>query len=151
MTRHAHRLDHVSLRTSDLARSLAFYTDLLGIPVRARGVLDGGGSEELTDQTKIPFADLDLGDGQTLELLQLATDEDAEPSDRPWPGRMHVSFVTDDVSAAHAALIAAGATVSGQPETMTEPGFWNGAVVFYTRDPDGHTVEFIERNASMQR
>jgi catechol 2,3-dioxygenase-like lactoylglutathione lyase family enzyme len=144
VTRHARRLDHASLRTADLARSLAFYRDLLGLPVRAQGVLDEGGSELLTDQKGIPFADLDLGAHQTLELLQLATDETAEPTGRPWPGRMHVSFVTDDIEAAHAALSAAGTPTSGPPTTMTEAGFWHGAAVFYARDPDGHTIELIE-------
>ena len=28
-------IDHVSVTTADIARSLAFYHDLLGIPVRA--------------------------------------------------------------------------------------------------------------------
>jgi catechol 2,3-dioxygenase-like lactoylglutathione lyase family enzyme len=145
MTRHVRRLDHVSLRVGDLATSLGFYRDLLGIPVRAHGVLDGGGSEQLTAQTAIPFADLDLGSHQTLELLQLATEEDLEPADRAWPGRAHVSFVTDDVHAAHAALTGAAAPTSGAPTTMLEPGFWHGASVFYARDPDGHTIELVER------
>lgn len=144
MTPHARGLDHVSLRVADLGRSLQFYRDLLGIPVRDQGLLDHGGSEALTSQSGIPYADLDLGRRQTLELLQLATQETPEPAERPWPGRVHVSFTTDDAHAAHAAL-SATAPVSGPPTTMTEQGFWHGAVVFYFRDPDGHTVELIER------
>lgn len=145
MTPHVRGLDHVSLRTTDLERSLVFYRDLLGIPVRDRGVLEHGGSDVLTDQTGVPYADLELGGHQTLELLQLTTDENPEPAARPWPGRTHVSFTTGDAHAAHAALMAADVPLSGAPTTMTEDGFWRGAVVFYARDPDGHTIELIGR------
>lgn len=147
MTSHVHRLDHVSLRTIDITRSLEFYVGVLGMTIRAQGVIDDGGSEALTAQHSIPFADLDLGDGQTVELLQLKTTESNEPADRPWPGRAHLSLVTLDVHAAHHAITRAGAPASGQPTVITEPGFWNQCIVFYTRDPDGHTIELIERPA----
>jgi catechol 2,3-dioxygenase-like lactoylglutathione lyase family enzyme len=151
MTKLVRRLDHVSLRTADIARSIDFYVGVLGLPIRASGVIRDGGSETLTAQHSIPFADLDLGDGQTVELLQLETSESNEPIDRPFPGRAHVSFVTPDVHAAYRAVADAGAPTSAPPTVLTEPGFWYGCTAFYARDPDGHTIEFIERPASDPR
>ena len=28
---------------------------------------------------------------------------------------------------------------------MTEAGSWNGCIISYAHDPDGHTIEFIQR------
>lgn len=60
-------------------------------------------------------------------------------------GRTHLSLLTLDAHAAHRAITQTGAPASGPPTVMTEAGFWNGCVVFYARDPDGHTIEFIKR------
>lgn len=41
-------LDHVSISVADLDRSLAFYRDLLGLPVLGRGEESGGDIETIT-------------------------------------------------------------------------------------------------------
>ena len=43
------------------------------------------------------------------------------------------------------ALVAAGVEVRSEPIELDEPGSWHGAKVFYSTDPDGVTVELIER------
>ena len=50
-----------------------------------------------------------------------------------------------DAAAAHAGLVAAGVEVRSEPIELDEPGYWHGAKVFYSTDPDGVTVELIER------
>ena len=94
----------------------------------------------------VRFADLDLGDGRVLELLQYMT-PDARPSEARFfdPGSGHISLRVPDAAAAHAALVAAGVEVRSEPIELDEPGYWYGAKVFYSTDPDGVTVELIER------
>lgn len=131
-------LDHVSLTCADLDRSLAFYRDALGLPVRDRGSLGGPELAALLDVEEVAadFADVDLGEGRTLELVSGLTAGCAGG---------HLSLRTDDVDGLVARLQAAGhPIVSRAPVTLTEPGFWHGARVVYVRDPDGALVELIQ-------
>ncbi|MGZ4155362.1 MAG: VOC family protein, partial [Actinomycetota bacterium] len=41
------RLDHVSVTTADLERSIAFYRDVLGLPLVDRGEMEGEELETL--------------------------------------------------------------------------------------------------------
>lgn len=140
-------LDHVSVSCSDLDRSLRFYTGLLGIPVMQQGETDDGEVAAITGiDAAVRFADLSLGDGRVLELLQYLTEE-VRPSQARFfdPGSGHISLRVPDATAAHAALIASGVTVRSEPIELDEPGYWNGAKLFYANDPDGVTIEIIER------
>ena len=69
---HAIGLDHVSVTSGDLERSLAFYCDLLGLTLRARG--DGLRRDELeitgVADASARWADLELPHGQVLELIE---------------------------------------------------------------------------------
>jgi diaminopimelate decarboxylase len=140
-------LDHVSVSCADLDRSLGFYSELLGIPVMQRGDMDGGEVATVTGvDADVRFADLDLGDGRVLELLEYLTAE-ARPSEARFfdPGSGHISLRVPSAARTHAALTAAGVEVRGEPIELDEPGYWHGAKVFYSTDPDGVTVEIIER------
>lgn len=140
-------LDHVSVSCSDIERSLGFYTDVLGIPVMQRGETGDGELAAITGtDSAVRFADLNLGDGRVLELLQYLT-EDARPSTARFfdPGSGHISLRVPDAAAAHAALVANGVAVRSEPIKLEEQGYWNGAKLFYASDPDGVTVEIIER------
>jgi len=53
----------------------------------------------------------------------------------------------DDVDAVCARLAAAGVTVPGRPTTITAAGPWQGARCVYVEDPDGRTVELVQRPA----
>ena len=141
-------LDHVSVTCADLDRSLAFYHGLLGIPVRDTGRIEGGSTAEIlgVDRVSARYADLDLGEGRTLELLAYE-----EPAGEPLanevhrPGAGHLSLRVEAIDALCARLQEAGhATASPTPVTITEDGFWHGARVLYTGDPDGAVVELIE-------
>jgi catechol 2,3-dioxygenase-like lactoylglutathione lyase family enzyme len=141
-------LDHVSVSCADLERSLAFYHGVLGIPVRDRGRIVGGALDEVlgTVRAAAEYADLELGEGRTLELLAYA-----EPAGAPLapavrrPGAGHLSLRVDDVDALCAAIQAAGfRTMSPGPVTLGDPGFWQGARLVYAIDPDGVAVELIQ-------
>lgn len=141
-------LDHVSVSSGDLERSLEFYSGLLGIPVMQRAEAEGEEVGAITGlgDSHVRIADLDLGDGRVLELLQFL-----RPAGPPvetefhQPGSGHLSLRVASAADTHAALVAAGVAVRSEPIELTEPGYWNGARCFYTVDPDGATVEIIER------
>jgi catechol 2,3-dioxygenase-like lactoylglutathione lyase family enzyme len=140
-------LDHVSVTCADLERSLAFYHEVLGIPVRDRGSLVG---PEIDTVLGVPgvagrFADLELGEGRTLELLEYR-----RPAAPPLevaahlPGAGHLALRVDDVDALAQRLRGAG-FAPGTAVTLAQPGFWHGARILYVQDPDGAVVELIQR------
>ena len=79
------RLDHVSVTTGDIERSLGFYQDLLGIPVTSVGEVSGAEVERLTGMpgTRMLIADLDLGDGQVLDLGEIGRGGVGAPARAP--------------------------------------------------------------------
>ena len=114
----------VTLRVSNLEKSLAFYTDLLGMEVSARFGGEGHRIVMLgnTDNAKVEL----ICDGNTL-------------TDAPGAG---VSFglQTDHLDALTAKLEQAGHTVRG-------PVSPNPHIRFsFIQDPDGYTVQVVEQN-----
>ena len=141
-------LDHVSVSCADLDRSLAFYHGLLGIPVRERGVLEGGSAGAILGRPDLSarFADLELGEGRTLELIEDSAPVAAVVEPRTGAGTTHLSLRVTDADAAFDHLREAGARlVSDGPVKIDEPGHWHGAKAFYACDPDGVIVELIQR------
>ncbi len=136
-------LHHASLTVADLERSLRFYRDLLGIAVREQvdtaaatfTAVSGDASK------RVLIADLDLGDGRVLELIE---DRDHAPPQTHAGG--HIALQVDDVRATHARLIAAGATAHSEPlELGTDAGrHWAGCIVVWMTDPDGATIELVQ-------
>lgn len=143
-------IDHVSVTSGDLDRSLRFYVDLLGLRVRARGEAKGG-DFELTGlaEPEVRWADLELEAGSVLELIEYlapaGTPVRPEPND---PGATHISLRVIDADAVFARLRDAGATVRSEPQTIESDGAWNGSRAFYAIDPDGVTIELIQRPGS---
>jgi catechol 2,3-dioxygenase-like lactoylglutathione lyase family enzyme len=140
-------IDHVSVTCADLDASLDFYAGLLGIELRGRGDAKGG-EFAITgfEDPEVRWADLLLGDGRVLELIEFV-DPPGEPH-RPQPndpGATHISLRVADAFAIHERLREAGADCRSDPVTIETPGAWNGSRAFYVTDPDGVTVELIER------
>lgn len=136
-------LHHASLTVADLDRSLHFYRDLLGVPVReqvdAAAETFAAVSGEPVQQVRI--ADLDLGDGRVLELIENRAD--------PAPGDhrgSHIAFQVDDIVATHRRLVRAGVKARSKPQPLgPEAGrHWAGCIVVYLTDPDGATVELVQ-------
>jgi catechol 2,3-dioxygenase-like lactoylglutathione lyase family enzyme len=140
-------VDHVSITCADLDASLDFYTGLLGIERRDRGEAAGG---EFTitgvANPRVRWADLILGDGRVLELIEF-TDPPGE-AHRPQPndpGATHISLRVGDATAVYKRLRDADVECRSEPLTIETAGAWNGSRAFYASDPDGVTLEFIER------
>jgi catechol 2,3-dioxygenase-like lactoylglutathione lyase family enzyme len=142
-------LDHVSVTSGDLDRSVWFYSELLGLPLRGTGELEG---EEIATIVGMPgarirWAEVGLDRGQLVELLEYL-----DPGGAPLaqttadPGSGHLAFEVDDVDQVHAKLVAHGVTVrSGPVKIKDDDPAWHGVRVFYAVDPDGVTVELLQR------
>ena len=129
-------LHHVALICSDYARSKAFYTELLGLPILAEHYRADKASWKL---------DLGLPDGGQLELFSFAS----PPERASYPeacGLRHLAFRVASVQEARLALINAGL----QPEPLRMDPYTQQAFCFFA-DPDGLPLELYEAAASKNR
>ncbi|MGA2780028.1 MAG: VOC family protein [Steroidobacteraceae bacterium] len=144
------RLDHVGMTVEDLDRSIAFYCSVLDCIVRERAVIDGAQMQTLTgvSAAQIHTADLQLPGGGMLELLQYVGPVPAVLEQRRHDaGHSHVAFCVEDIDETRRRALAAGALDCSAPVRLDEPGSsWDRACVCYARDPDGRTIEFVERS-----
>jgi catechol 2,3-dioxygenase-like lactoylglutathione lyase family enzyme len=143
-------IDHAGITVASLKEALRFYRDLLGLRVTDEGEDSGPELDAITGLSgvRIRYAELDLGAGQVLEVIEFHPPEGRRLAQDPRdPGAGHLALRVDDVDALYARLVAAGVTVPGQPTTITAPGPWNGARCVYVEDPDGRTVELVQRPA----
>ncbi|HET6171148.1 MAG TPA: VOC family protein [Gaiellales bacterium] len=143
-------IDHVGITVASLEAALGFYRDLLGLPVTDEGEGAGAELDAITGLSGVTmrYAELDLGSGRLLEVIQMITPAGTPLDQRPCDaGATHLALRVDDVDALYGRLVAAGVTVPGRPTTITAPGAWTGARCVYAQDPDGRTVELVQRPA----
>jgi len=117
------RIRTIAVPTTDQARSLAFYTDVLGL----EKTLDApfGPGQRWIEVTP-------PSGGATIALPPLG--------DAPTGIDTGIRLETDDAQADHEALKAAGANVDA--ELLRYPGV---PPMFTIRDPDGNTLYIVER------
>jgi diaminopimelate decarboxylase len=141
-------VDHVSVTCADLDRSVWFYGTVLGLPLRGRGRSDGPELSVLIglEGVVLEWAEFRLGNDQILELLRYVSPEGRPVVQRPCdPGSGHVAFEVDAIDPIDARLRAAGLEPRSAPVTIDEPGDWFGCRCLYVADPDGFTIELLER------
>ena len=102
------RLNHIAIATSDLAKSAAVYRDLLGAKVSAPMALPDHGVT--TVFVELPNTKIEL-----LEPLGEASPIAGYLKKNPSGGMHHVCYEVQDIIAARDKLVAAGATVLGEP------------------------------------
>lgn len=130
------RLSHVGLTVSNLDRSLAFYRDVAGMN---EGAIVEGENRQSGQPVRMRMIHLATGSfllqlieynpaGKTLELQQNNI------------GCIHISFYVPDVDAKYAEIKARGDV------KITTPINQMGSQLrgFYTEDPDGLPVEFVQ-------
>ena len=118
----ARRVDHVSFPVRDLARSLAFYRDVLGLQPAPRPDLGFSG------------AWLQAGDAQ-VHLLEVPADfEGGTPPPHLNPLAGHTAFAIEDYDATLATL---------QRHELDVLALGPAAGQMWVRDPDGHIIELI--------
>lgn len=124
------RLLHTMLRVGDLERSLAFYTDVLGMRLLRR-------SENATYRYTLAF--VGYGDERDTAVLELTHNWD---TDRYELGTAygHIAIGCDDIVATCEAIRARGGSV------VREPGPVKGGstLIAFVEDPDGYRIELIQ-------
>jgi predicted RNase H-like nuclease/predicted enzyme related to lactoylglutathione lyase len=118
------RLVFVALRVRDLAASAWFYREAFGVPFQP-------------GQPPEPHAEVSWQDGAYLHLALF-------PPDLGVTVNAEIGFFVDDVEAAHARAVAAGAEVVREPRD--EP--WGRAAAY--RDLDGNLVTLTQRPRALR-
>lgn len=119
-------LSHLAVGVRDLARSAAFYAEVLGFTIFR---------DESADR-RAPRL-FGLVGGVTLELVQTPVDAPSPPAGLR-TGPLGMAFSVSNLDEACAALHAAGRVRVAIPKTIP------GARLLYVADPDGNAFELIE-------
>ena len=146
-------VDHLNIVVSDLERSVAFYTDLLGLEVTKRAVLEGDWIESIVGLAGVQADCVYLqppGGGPRIELLRYRAPEGAalpETAMANTVGLRHVAFRVTDIEAMHARLTAAGVRFIGPPTAVPGSAVRHAEGqkrLCYFHDPDGTLLELAE-------
>jgi glyoxylase I family protein len=146
-------IDHLNIVVADLARSVKFYTEVLGFRKTHDVYMEGEWIERIIGlkgvKGLVAFVE-PPGGGTRIELLQYVTPEGVtlpENSRANTHGLRHMAFRVDDIAAMTARLRAAGVTLFSDPVRVPA-----GVVKFaagdktlvYFLDPDGVILELAE-------
>jgi lactoylglutathione lyase len=119
------------LRVGDLDRSIAFYTDVLGMKLLRRKDYPDG---------KFTLAFVGYGDESEHAVIELTHNWDTKSYDLG-NGFGHIAVAVPDAYKACEAVKAHGAKVTREAGPMKH----GATVIAFVEDPDGYKIEFIER------
>ena len=120
------KFGYTILYVTDVEKTVAFYESAFGL--KRRFVHESGYGELDTGETKLAFASLELATSNGVSFVPVNTEGP--------PPAVEVALVTEDVQAAFAAAVKAGAVPFAQPKQKP----W-GQTVGYVRDLNGFLVE----------
>ena len=126
------RMIHENYNVSDLARSMEFYEQALGLHESRRKTSEDFTIVYMQDPTG-SFEIVYLGDGQSEHLLELTWLRDW---DRPYDlgdNEFHLALETDDYAAAHQKHEKMGCICYENP----------GMGIYFIEDPDGYWLEIV--------
>lgn len=124
------RLLHTMLRVGDLERSLAFYTDVLGMRLLRRRDYPEG---------RFTLAFVGYGEERDTAVLELTHNWDTGTY-TIGNGYGHIAIGVDDIHATCEAIAARGGRVVRPPGPMKH----GSTVIAFVEDPDGYKVELIQ-------
>jgi catechol 2,3-dioxygenase-like lactoylglutathione lyase family enzyme len=134
-------VNHVGLTVSDLDASVGFYTRVVGMTVQVRTTSGGPWFDTLTgnDGAVIGVVMLE-SPGVVLQLVEYEQGGGgAAPTGHNRVGNVHLCINVDDVDATRDRVVAAGLPAT-PIVALPVPGMRS----FYTADPDGVPVEFLQ-------
>ena len=123
------RMLHTMLRVGDLDRSIAFYTEILGMRLLRRQDYPEG---------QFTLAFVGYGDEADHTVLELTYNWDTDHYDLG-SGYGHIAIEVDDVYQAADAISAKGGKI------LREAGPMNAGttIIAFVEDPDGYPIELI--------
>lgn len=124
---------HVSIRTSNMNRSIEFYQKYFGLQVKRRA--------ELKNKAQIAFLQDAEGKGCTLELTHYPTQKSFEQTE--FENRLfdHLGFDVPDIQKTLTAMKKASVTVTDEPYQFNQH-----TTIAFIEDPDGTLIELVERH-----
>lgn len=126
------RLEHTSVRTSNMAKSIEFYTELLGMTfVRSKEI----------PKRNAEIAFLRSDNGNLLEISWYKDQKDFEVPDYENAVFDHIAFAVEDMDAVIEECRKRAVSITDEPFCL-EPG---GSKLAFIEDPDGTLIELIER------
>lgn len=135
---------HAGIVVSDLAKSLRFYRDLLGLRIAKQKEESGEYIDAICGlkNARINTVKLAAGDGSLIELLYFYSHLNAGrgKSDIFDIGISHVAFMVEDVDKEYDRLSKAGVLFNSPPKVSPD-GY---AKVAFCKDPDGVFVELTQ-------
>lgn len=123
------RLLHTMIRVSDLEKSLAFYTDVLGMKLLRQQDYPAG---------EFTLAFVGYGEESETAVLELTYnwgDHQYELGD----GYGHIAIEVDDVYAAGEKIREKGGKILREPGPMNA----GSTIIAFVADPDGYAIELI--------
>ena len=126
------RLLHTMIRVGDLEKSIAFYTEALGMKLLRRKDYPGG---------EFTLAFVGYGDEESSTVIELTHNWGTSSYDLG-NGFGHLAIATDDIEGACDRVREHGGQVTREPGPMKH----GSTVIAFVKDPDGYAIEFIERS-----
>ncbi len=124
------RLLHTMIRVGDLEKSIAFYTQLLGMKLLRRKDYPGG---------RFTLAFVGYGDESDSAVIELTYNYGVDSYDLG-EGFGHVAIGVEDIYKTCDAIKAQGGVITREPGPMKH----GTTVLAFVKDPDGYAIELIE-------
>jgi len=125
------RLLHTMIRVGDLEKSIAFYTEALGMQLLRKHDYPEG---------KFTLAFLGYGTEDSNAVIELTHNWETADYDLG-NGFGHIAIGADDIVVACERVREYGGQVTREPGPMKH----GTTVIAFVKDPDGYVIEFIER------
>ncbi|HSO23984.1 MAG TPA: lactoylglutathione lyase [Chondromyces sp.] len=126
------RFLHTMIRVGDLDRSIAFYTEALGMKLLRKKDYPGG---------RFTLAFVGYGDEDENAVVELTHNWDTSSYDLG-TGFGHLAIGCDDIESACERVREHGGQVTREPGPMKH----GSTVIAFVKDPDGYAIEFIEKS-----
>ena len=126
------RLLHTMLRVGDLERSIAFYTEVLGMQLLRRQDYPEG---------RFTLAFVGYGEEDAQTVIELTHNWDTSAYDLG-NGFGHIAVEVTDAVAACDAVRAKGGKVTREAGPMKH----GTTIIAFVEDPDGYKIEFIQKS-----
>ena len=130
------RILHTMLRVGDLDRSIAFYTQVLGMKLLSRQDYPGGsftlaflGYDERVDGRQVGGAEIELTYNWGVDKYELGS------------AFGHIALQVEDAAQACAMVRERGGKVTREAGPMKH----GSSVIAFVEDPDGYKIEFIQK------
>ena len=125
------RVLHTMIRVGDLERSIAFYTEVLGMKLLRRKDFEGG---------RFTLAFVGYGDESETAVIELTHNWDTTSYDLG-NGFGHIALAVEDAAAACKAIKERGGNVVREAGPMKH----GTTVIAFVEDPDGYKIELIQK------